>query len=505
MIPFFRKYHKWLGLFFSIFLVFYSLSGIVMNHRDLFSGVEVSRKLMPDRYTYNNWNLGALRGSEAIAKDSILMYGNMGIWLADGDLENLKDYSQGLETGMDNHKIYSVYLSQAGNLYMGTLRGAFIRNTHSNQWEKIAIESHDERFVDITEKEGHIIILGRSHIFISKDEPDNLKFQKIHLQNPAGYDDKIGLFKTMWFLHSGEIYGDWGKLLVDLLGLVLILLSVGGIIYFFIPKKIKKNYKDGKSIEKTKGFHRWNLRWHNRLGYYFIAFLLITTITGIFLRPPGLIAIASAKVSKIPYTIVDTPSAWFDKLRAIYYDSLREEYLVLTDEKAYSVDKEFNTIPKLFSTQPPISIMGVNVFEQTAPDAYLVGSFAGLFLWKPEEHLIYDYQNQKEYAPVITFGPPIINSSVTGIVRNKNKETFYIDYDSGINAILKENTPPQMPEIIGNSPISLWNYALEVHTGRFFSFIFGALYILIVPIVGLGTIFILISGLIVWWKRYRKS
>jgi hypothetical protein len=503
MVRFFRKYHKWLGLFFSIFLVFYSLSGIVMNHRDLFAGLEVSRKLMPERYTYNNWNLGALRGSEAIGEDSILMYGNMGIWLADGHLENLKDYSQGLEVGMDNHKVYSVYLSKAGHLYMGTLRGAFIRDIQSNQWKKIAIESHDERFVDITEKDGHIIILGRSHIFISEDKPNELKFERVHLQNPAGYDDKIGLFKTMWFLHSGEIYGDWGKLLVDLLGLVFILLSIGGIIYFFIPRKIKKNYKDGKSIEKTKGFHKWNLRWHNRLGYYFIVFLLITTITGVFLRPPGLIAIASAKVSKIPFTTVDTPSAWFDKLRAIHYDSLRGEYLVLTDEWAYNVDKEFETIPKLFASQPPISIMGVNVFEQTSPGTYLVGSFAGLFLWKPEEHFIYDYQNQQEYAPIITFGPPIRNSSVTGIVRNKNKEVFYIDYDSGIHAILKKNTPPQMPELIGNSPISIWNYALEVHTGRFFSFIFGRLYILIVPIVGLGTIFILISGFVVWWKRYR--
>ena len=140
MVGFFRKYHKWLGLFFSIFLVFYSLSGIVMNHRDLFAGLEVSRKLMPERYTYNNWNLGALRGSEAIGEDSILMYGNMGIWLADAHLENLKDYSQGLEAGMDNHKVYSVYLSKAGHLYMGTLRGAFIRDMQSNQWKKIAIE-----------------------------------------------------------------------------------------------------------------------------------------------------------------------------------------------------------------------------------------------------------------------------------------------------------------------------------------------------------------------------
>ena len=504
MVGFFRKYHKWLGLFFALFLIIYSLSGIVLNHRDLFSGVEVNRKFMPDRYTYHNWNMGALRGSQAIGQDSILMYGNMGVWLADGDLENLEDFSQGLETGMDNHKVYTVHLSQAGHLYMGTLTGAFVRNSQLNKWEKIDIETHDERFVDITEKDGKIILLARSYIYISEDHPESLSFERINLKNPVDYDNKISLFKTMWFVHSGEIYGDWGILLVDLLGLVFIFLSTGGVIYFFIPKKIKKNYKDGKSIEKTKGFHRWNLRWHNKIGYWFIALLLVTSITGVFLRPPGLIAIAYAKVAKIPFTTLSSPSAWFDKLRAIEYDSLRGEYLVLTDEWAYSVDTSFQEIPKLFATQPPISIMGVNVFEQRAEDSYLVGTFAGLFLWQPEKHFILDFENQEEYVPSEGYGSPFRNSSITGIVRNNNKEMFFVDYDSGIHSMDKSITPPQMPEVILSSPISLWNYALEVHTGRFFSFIFGGFYILIVPIVGLGTIFILISGFVVWWKRHRK-
>jgi len=458
---------------------------------------------MPDSYTYNNWNLAALRGSLEIGEDSILMYGNMGVWLANNELENLQDFSQGLPYGMDNHKIYSVFLSKAGHLYMGTLRGAYIRNTTKNIWEKLPIATNDERLVDITENNGQIIILSRTFIFSGRDRDPNHAFKKIQLKNPKGYDQKIGLFKTMWFIHSGEIYGHWGKLLVDLVGLVFILLSVGGIIYFFMPRKIKKKYKDGKSIEKTKGFHKWNLRWHNRLGYSFILFLLITTITGIFLRPPGLIAIASARVGKIPFTSLDTPNAWFDKLRAIHFDSIRGEYLLLTDEYAYELDANMEQAPVLFKSQPPISIMGVNVLEQTAPGTYLVGSFSGLFLWKPEESYIYDYQYQKEYAPVVTFGPPIQNSAITGMIRNARQEAFYVDYDSGIHSILPDSKPPSMPSIIGRSPISLWNYALEIHTGRFFSFATGIFYILIVPLVGLASIFILISGFVVWWKKFR--
>ncbi|NPD47813.1 MULTISPECIES: PepSY-associated TM helix domain-containing protein [unclassified Lentimicrobium] len=505
MFKFFKKYHKWLGLIFALFLIIYSLSGIVLNHRDLLSGVDVSRKLMPKSYTYKNWNLGALRGSEQIGTDSILLYGNMGLWLANGDLNNLRSFAEGLPEGMDNRKVFKIYKSHKGNLYLASLRGAYSWNNGVKEWKKIPIEIEDERFVDITERNGEIIFLSRSFLFKGIDNPEQLKFEKIQLQNPAGYDNKIGLFKTLWFIHSGEIYGHWGKLLVDLLGVVFILLSLGGVIYFFMPRRIKKKHQQGESIEQLKGFHKWNIRWHNKLGYWFIFFLLITTITGIFLRPPGLIFIASSKVGKIPYTSLATSNAWFDKLRAIDYNEERGVYILLTDERAFELDKEMELAPMAFEFQVPISIMGVTVFERISTDTYLVGSFAGLFEWNPRRGILNDFQHQRPYVPVQTMGPPIENSSISGWVVNTQGEAFYTDYDFGIKGINPEWQTPEMPQIIKESPISLWNLALEIHTARYFSFIFGIGYILIVPIVGFATIFILISGLVVWWKKYKGS
>lgn len=503
MLKFFKKYHKWLGLFFALFLIIYSLSGIVLNHRDLLSGTNVSRKLMPKSYTFNNWNLGALRGSQKIGQDSILVYGNMGIWLADGNLENLKDFNRGLPKGMDNRKIFKIYKSHSGQIYMAGLRGAYQWNDVDQIWQKLSIETEDERFVDITEKHGEIIFLSRSYLFISKESGILKNFKKVQLKNPKDYDNKIGLFKTLWFIHSGEIYGHWGKLLVDLLGIVFILLSVGGIVYFFMPGKIKKTYQKGDSVKQLKGFHKWNLCWHNRLGYWFIFFLLITTITGIFLRPPGLIFIASSKVGKIPYTTLATPNAWFDKLRAIEFDEEGDRFLLLTDELAFELDKNFEQAPITYEFQVPISIMGVNVLEKITTDTWLVGSFAGLFEWNPKDQTLFDFQNQQAYKPVETMGPPIKNSSISGWVTNAEGHGFYTDYDNGIASINKSAQPPRMPEVIQQLPISLWNFALEIHTGRYFSFLLGMFYILIVPIVGFATIFILISGFIVWWKKYK--
>lgn len=458
---------------------------------------------MPKSYTYNNWNLGALRGSEQIGNDSILLYGNMGIWLADGELNHLSDFAIGLPEGMDNRKVFKVYKSHKGNLYLASLRGAYHWNHEKKEWQKIAIDIEDERFVDITEKNGEIIFLSRSFLFTGTDRISNHEFKKTQLKDPTGYDNKIGLFKTLWFIHSGEIYGHWGKLLVDLLGLVFILLSLGGVIYFFMPRRIKKKHQQGESIEQIKGFHRWNIRWHNKLGVWFIFFLLITTITGIFLRPPGLIFIASSKVAKIPYTSLATSNAWFDKLRAIDYNEERGVFVLLTDARAFELDKNIESAPIAYEFQVPISIMGVTVLERISTDTYLVGSFAGLFEWSPKRKILFDFQNQRAYQPVKTMGPPIQNSSISGWVTNAKGEAFYTDYDNGIKAINPQWQTPLMPQVIKESPISLWNLALEIHTGRYFSFLLGIFYILIVPIIGLATLFILISGLIVWWKKYK--
>jgi len=460
---------------------------------------------MPKSYTYNNWNLGALRGSEKIGNDSILLYGNMGIWLADGELNNLRDFALGLPEGMDNRKVFKVYKSHKGNLYLASLRGAYHWVPEEKKWRKITLETEDERFVDITEKNGEIIFLSRSFLFTGTDHISNHQFKKIQLQDPAGYDNKISLFKTLWFIHSGEIYGHWGKLLVDLLGLVFILLSLGGVIYFFMPRKIKKKHQQGESIEQIKGFHRWNIRWHNKMGIWFIFFLLITTITGIFLRPPGLIFIASSKVGKIPYTSLATSNAWFDKLRAIDYNEERGAFVLLTDEKAFELDENMESAPIAYEFQVPISIMGVTVLERISTDTYLVGSFAGLFEWSPKRKILFDFQNQRAYQPVKTMGPPIQNSSISGWVTNSKGEAFYTDYDNGIKAINPQLQTPRMPQVITESPISLWNLALEIHTGRYFSFLLGIFYILIVPIVAFATLFILISGIIVWWKKYKGN
>ena len=47
-----KKHHKWFGLIFAFFIILFGASGIVLNHRQLFSDYQISRKWLPDAYRY---------------------------------------------------------------------------------------------------------------------------------------------------------------------------------------------------------------------------------------------------------------------------------------------------------------------------------------------------------------------------------------------------------------------------------------------------------------------
>src|SRR5665647_350393 len=90
-----KKLHKWPAIIIAFFAIIFAFSGIIMNHRELFSSIDISRKLMPQNYTYKDWNLAAVRGSVEIDNISSLMYGNIGIWKTTDDFKTFEDFNQG--------------------------------------------------------------------------------------------------------------------------------------------------------------------------------------------------------------------------------------------------------------------------------------------------------------------------------------------------------------------------------------------------------------------------
>ncbi len=502
MLNFLKKYHKWLSIIFSVFIILFSISGILLNHRKAFSSFDISRDYLPKDYRINNWNNAAVKSTLKIGDNTYLIYGNIGIWKTDSSFNKFKDYNIGLPKGIDNKKICSMYFSSHHQLYAGTFLGFYKFNSATNAFEEIELPTHEQRVVDIIEKDGKIYLLTRSHLIITDYEISHFTVKE--LPPPQNYDNKIGLFKTLWIIHSGEIYGTIGKIIVDIVGIIFIFLTITGLILFINRKRILKKFAKKEPITKIKKTNLWNLRWHNKVGWTTVIFLIITTATGIFLRPPFLITIANARVGKIPGTELATPNPWYDQLRRIMYDKEKERFLIATLNGIYYSDDNFKTELIKYKVQPPASVMGVNVFRKTSEDTYLIGSFEGLFEWNPKTGVVYDYIKKEIWHKPETMGPPIGDYLITAYSSDYKGQEIVFDYDKGAININKGKQFTKLPNTIKSAyRMSLWNLGLEIHTGRFYQFIFGKFYILIVPLAGLSILFILISGLIVWWKIHR--
>jgi len=498
-----RKYHKWPSLIIGLFLILFAASGIVMNHRNWFSGVNFPRQLMPPDYYYRNWNLAAVKGNVPLDNNNQLIYGNIGIWKTDKDFSSFSDFNAGFGSGMDQRKVFTLLHSEAGNLYAGMLFGLYFYNEGIKKWEQIALPEESPRVVKIAQYGENLLILTRSHLYTFPDRgSQTADATEIPVPRAGDDDGKAGLFRTLWIIHSGELMGLPGKILVDLVGLSLIFIVLSGYYYTFLPSLARRS---GERLrKKLRKINRFSINWHNNLGIYGILFLTITTITGMFLRPPLLIPVAYARVNPIPGYVLDHSNRWHDKFRDMVSDPASGELILSTSEGFYRFVPGKDTIAHPYGVQPEVSVMGITAFQALNDSSFIVGSFSGIYQWFPHRDLVLNYITG---LPAVSSGRgnPFGSVAVAGVINQAGRPVAMLDYNAGWIPLVKDIKKPEMPGFIAKLPVSLWNLALEVHTGRIFSVILGDFYILYVPLMGLTTLLILITGVWIWLKIKRKK
>lgn len=499
-MKFFRKYHKWSGIILMLLLILFSISGIILNHRSQLADFSVNRNALPKYIRYNNWNNAAVKDMYPVGNDSLMVYGNIGVWLTDSTLNDFQDLNNGFPNGIDNRKIAKI-IKYNNNIFAGTLYGFFKYNKTDDHWEKLILPLKEESVVDMYIKDNVMYVMLRSHLLTTKD---GLEFEEVALPAPDGYDNKIGLFKTLWVIHSGEIYGDIGILVVDLIGVIMVFLTITGFILYLSKEKIRNKKNNPEIRKKHITRYKWNLKWHNKIGWITIIFLFINTTAGMFLRPPLLAAIFTSNVAKIPYSELDTPNAWYDILRRGMYLPEEDMHIISTYDGFYYSSDNFSTIIR-FENQPPASVMGVTVFECLGEDKLLIGSFEGLFEWNYKSGYVYDVMKKKAYIAPTKKGPPVGDFMISGYGFDKNNNKIIFDYMQGVvGTDAKADFPEMSSEVLKKSPMSLWGLSLEIHTGRIYQPFLGIFYILVVPLVGLFTLFNLITGFVIWYKYYWR-
>lgn len=496
-----RKHHKWFGLILCFFLLMFCISGIILNHRTAVADVNVSRKWLPESYRYHNWNNGLLRGTLACridGADSVLLYGASGIWRTDSLASTFADYNRGLPGGADYRNIRRMVQAPSGDLF-AVGQFALYRYDSGRGWRDVGIDLHEERLSDLALKGDTLVAVGRSYLYVS--QPPYHSFQKIELKAPLGYDGKVSLFRTVWMLHSGELFGFAGKILMDLVALVLIILSFTGLLYWFLPKYIKRLKKKGDDVYRQGKLLKSSLNWHNKVGRYTIILTLFVAITGWSLRPPILIPLAVTRVYPIPGTALYSTNAWNDNLRGLQYDHTLKDWLLTTSSGFYSLTT-LNATPVKLQFTPPISVMGWNVFQKDSRDNWLIGSFSGLYVWTRHSQkqaaqplknkTITDYFSGN--VPTEEHGSPFGQKPISGYSADFAGRECVVDYAQG-------SAFSAMPESFRHLPMSLWNLCVEIHTGRIYTFL-GKVALFFISVAGLAVVWLLISG---YKIRRRKS
>ncbi len=449
-----RKHHKWLGIGMSFFMLMFCISGILLNHRSLIKDVNVSRKYLPSRYEFQKWNGGLLRGSlylenisladsltPAVSYHSLLLYGNGGIWLTDSKASYFEDFNKGLPTGADYRQIRNVISTSKGNIFAVSPFALYRYDMHGTWHEVKTPLDDDEKLTDIAFHGDTLLVLSRSFAYVSL--PPYTSFQRIQLHAPKDYDGKVTAFRTVWLLHSGALFGTAGRLAVDAIAVILVLLCITGFIFWLRPKQ--------------KVLLRTSLHLHDKVGRYTIILTFLIALTGWCLRPPVMIALVLNRIPALPCTSLKSENAWNDKLRLVRYDETCHDWLLSTSEGFYSLNLNKATVTPI-TYAPPVSVMGLNALLKDEQGRWLCGSFSGLYIWDRQNGFATDYFTGKA-APKNT-GTPFGQKAIAGVSQDFSFPVI-AEYYEGTAAI------PQ-PEDLRQLPMSLWNVALEVHSGRIF-------------------------------------
>jgi hypothetical protein len=121
-----------------------SLSGVLMNHPELISGISMPNWMVPDQYQINNWNRSSLLKmvySEHNPKQSFAC-GKKGVWISMDGGETFNSFMEGYTDSPYYFKTNDIFLYETDNqrtLFAAANGGLFVRELDKDIWKRIEL------------------------------------------------------------------------------------------------------------------------------------------------------------------------------------------------------------------------------------------------------------------------------------------------------------------------------------------------------------------------------
>jgi hypothetical protein len=499
-----KAIHKYLGLVLVLYLMWMSLTGILLNHPQLISGISVPQFLVPKSYHIKDWHRGALKSVIYADSTTAFAFGKQGIFKTNDSGKSFHYFMKGeFPVSAYNRKTSDLFLNNE-KLIASTKKGFYISDINNGNWVKLATLAKVYDAIKVVKTNKYLIAVSSSNIYRAID---NGEYQfKLLETSRTEKSNSISLIEFFFMLHDGTIWGFPGKLLWDGFALILFFLSLSAIYIWFLPKKWKRKKNNGKPRKlKERKLFKFFYKYHLKLGIWVVTFLIIIVGTGMFIHPPLIVAIMGGSIPKqyVPTVIGNNP--WKKKIRNILYDKARNKLLIDADG-LWEVDDEMTTSFTRSPIRAQIFAMGATVFESANDSSLLIGSFGGLHKFETvnseaKNILPIDPNAKKSRSGLGQF-------MVTGYFETPQGEKFFNTHRKGLLNIdgTKNTKKFLMPSfIVEDYRMSLWNYAFEIHNGRMFKSLVGFFYLFVNPLLGLLTIIMLLTGVFDWLYRKIKS
>ncbi len=492
--------HRYFGLVFLLFFAWMAISGVLLNHNSLLKNFDTPRFITPDIYLPQNWNRSSLKGlvyTNKMKSDSIIIYGNQGVFIKSAKQDSIYnymygEYPQSARLKRTNHIVADTLYNR---LLAANNDGLYTCKSNNYEWIKINLPQNEDAVNKVIITSNKIIAVGASCLYVS-DYADKLDFTRIIPKRNITEEKSVSLITVFIELHDGSIWGLPGKILWDIAGLALFFLSLSAFYIWFYPKKWKRNYKKkGKRVlNSNKLRYRIFYKYHTKLGWYFAILLIIIFVTGIFLRPPFILALLNGKVSAKWYPKVINPNPWHHNIRNALYNSTNDKIVLECGDGIWAGNLFDNSAFEKQQLPFAVFAMGATVFEEQKNGNWLIGSFGGLDEYNTNTGSI------KSLLPPSSgkkMGRPA-SILVTGHVTLPNGQHCVLGHYKGLcslNGKVEREAFP-MPDFISkNTKLPLWNFFFELHNARIFKTWIGGFYMLLIPLGGLFGLFVIISGI----------